>query len=254
MTIGFQAIPCTDSYISRLDPRWKLVCLTALLVAVTLVRHLLPTAIFLAIAVALAWLARLPGRWYLSQLGAALGFVGLFAAPLPFLLDGPGQIWSWGPLHFSAYGFQLGMRLICKVATVATLALIVLGTAPLEATLKAIHALKVPGLIVQLLLLTYRYVFVLTDELGRLRTAVRVRGFRSGVNRHTYCTIGHVAGTLLVRGYERSERVGQAMRCRGFDGRFRSLVSFQTRRADIAAFVLVVAGSVGICLLDVWLT
>jgi cobalt/nickel transport system permease protein len=59
---------------------------------------------------------------------------------------------------------------------------------------------------------------------------------------------------MLVRGYERSERVGQAMRCRGFDGRFRSLVSFQTRRADIAAFVLVVVGTVGICLLDVWLT
>ena len=101
-----------------------------------------------------------------------------------------------------------------------------LATAPLEVTLKAAHALRVPGLLVQLALLSYRYLFVLGDELARLRVALRVRGYRHRANWHSYRTVGHVAGTLLVRGYERAERVGQAMRCRGFDGRFRSLTEF----------------------------
>src|SRR4029077_17601964 len=105
-------------------------------------------------------------------------------------------------------------------------------------TLKAAHALHVPGLLVQLLVLTYRYLFVLSSELARLRVALRVRGYRNRATRHSYRTVGHVAGTLLVRGYERAERVGQAMRCRGFDGRFRTLTTFHTRAADLLAFLV----------------
>jgi hypothetical protein len=40
------------------------------------------------------------------------------------------------------------------------------------------------------------------------------------------------------------------MRCRGFDGRFRSLTAFHTRPADVAAFLLVAAGAVGLAVLD----
>ena len=47
--------------------------------------------------------------------------------------------------------------------------------------------------------------------------------------------MGQAAGTLLVRGYERSERVAQAMRCRGFDGCFRALATFRTRWSDVPA-------------------
>jgi cobalt/nickel transport system permease protein len=253
MTIGLQTLPCTDSVVSRLDPRWKLLSLTVLLVAATVVQHLIATSLLLGVALLFALIARLPRRWYLRQLGAAMGFIVLFATPLPVLLTGPGWIWTLGPLHFSEHGTVIAVRLCVKVATVATLVLVVLATAPLEVTLKAMHALRVPGLLVQVVLLTYRYVFVLMDELARLRVAVRVRGYRNRVNRHSYRTIGHIAGTLLVRGYERSERVGQAMRCRGFDGRFRSLTAFQTTPTDVAAFVLVLAGSIGVCLLDYWM-
>jgi cobalt/nickel transport system permease protein len=100
--------------------------------------------------------------------------------------------------------------------------------------------------------MSYRYLFVLADELARLRIALRVRGYRNRANRHSYRTAGHVAGTLLVRGYERAERVGQAMRCRGFDGQFRSLTAFHTRPADVLAFLVVTAGAAALCAWD-WL-
>jgi cobalt/nickel transport system permease protein len=127
-----------------------------------------------------------------------------------------------------------------------------LATAPLDATLKAARALHFPGLLVQLVLLTIRYTFLFATELARMRVALRVRGYRNRVSRLCYRTIGHVSGTLLVRGYERAERVGQAMRCRGFDGTFRSLTEFRTTAADVSAFVLVVALSSGLVALDLW--
>jgi cobalt/nickel transport system permease protein len=140
--------------------------------------------------------------------------------------------------------------LLCKAVAIVVLALVVLATAPLDATLKAAHALHVPGLLVQLTLLSYRYFFVLAEEFGRMRIALRVRGYRNRMNLHSYRTIGVVMGTLLVRGWERGERVGHAMRCRGYDGRFRSLSEFRTTAADLLMFFAVSAGAVGICILD----
>ena len=134
-------------------------------------------------------------------------FVALFTLPLPFLLDGPGPV-SVGPLTVSWCGLGLAVFVAAKALTVLTLMLVLLASAPLEDTLKAAHALRVPGLLVQLAVLTYRYIFVLAGELARLRVALRVRGYRNRANRHSYRTVGHVAGALLVRGYERAERVG----------------------------------------------
>jgi cobalt/nickel transport system permease protein len=146
---------------------------------------------------------------------------------------------------------ELALLVLGKALTVLTLMLVLLASAPPEETLKAAHALHIPGMLVQVAVLTYRYLFVLADELARLRVALRVRGYRNRVNRHSYRTVGHVAGALLVRGYERAERVGQAMRCRGFTGRFHALAQFRTTAADVAAFALVVASAGGLLTWDV---
>ena len=89
--------------------------------------------------------------------------------------------------------------------------------------------------------------------LARLRVALRVRGYRNRATRHSYRTIGHVAGTLLVRSHERGERVSQAMRCRGFDGGFRSLTTFRTAPKDVIFFSLLAAGSAGLVFWDLHL-
>jgi cobalt/nickel transport system permease protein len=252
MTLAFSSPPCTSSLVSRLDPRWKLAALLfAAGVATTL--HTLPGAgLGLAGALLLALLARLPMRWYLQRLGALALFLALFALPLPWLLAGDAPLWTWGFLRVSPRGVEVALLLCAKAVTIVTLLLVVQATAPLETTLKAAHALYVPGLIVQLSLLSYRYLFVLADELARLRIALRVRGYRYRMNRRSYRTAGHVAGTLLVRGYERAERVGQAMRSRGFDGQFRSLTAFQTRRADVLLFLVVVVSAAALGIWD-WL-
>jgi len=43
------------------------------------------------------------------------------------------------------------------------------------------------------------------------------------------------------------------MRCRGFDGRFRTRSEFRTRRADVVAFLSLCGAAAGLWLLDrVW--
>lgn len=248
MTIAFSPPPCLESPLRHLDPRSKLAGLAAATAAVASLRTLPPAAVALLAAFTLAIVGRLPLRWYLGRVGAVALFLALFTVPLPFLLDGPG--WEVGPLSLSPRGAVAALVIWAKALAILTLMLVLLTSAPLEDTLKAAHALRVPGLLVQLAALTYRYVFVLGGELARLRVALRVRGYRNRADRHSYRTVGHVAGTLLVRGYERAERVGQAMRCRGFDGRFRSLTAFQFRGIDLLVLLLFLAAALALVAWD----
>jgi cobalt/nickel transport system permease protein len=254
MTLALDVFPNSDSVVHRLDPRWKLAAGLIAVIGVVVLQTLPASAAALLLAVLLVIVSRLRVQWYLARVGAVALFLALFAIFLPLVVPGPdAQTWRVGSVSFSLAGAILALRLLAKAVAILSLMLVLLATAPLDATLKAARALHMPGLLVQLILLTIRYTFLFATELARMRVALRVRGYRNRVNQHCYRTIGHVSGTLLVRGYERAERVGQAMRCRGFDGRFRSFMEFRTTAADVGAFVLVVGSVVGLVTWDWWI-
>jgi cobalt/nickel transport system permease protein len=241
MTLALAPLGGTGSPLCHFDQRWKLAAALPAVAAFAVLRTLPAAFLALIAAVLLLLLARLSWRHVLHRLGGLALFMLLFVALLPLVLDGSGPAWELGPMRLSLHGLTVALVLWCKALAVASLMLAVLVTSPLDVTLKAAHALLVPGFIVQLLMLTYRYTFLFVEELGRLRIALRVRGYRNRASVHCYRTIGNVTGTLLVRSHERAERVGQAMRCRGFDGRFRSLATFRTRWSDVAGFLLIIA-------------
>ncbi len=251
MTLSFDLPRSSASLLGRLDARWKLAALLLAATVATTLQTVPPALAAVSGAWLLAALARLPLRWYLLRMGVVLLLLALFVGFLPFVAHANETPWLLGPVELSPRGVELAALILLKAIAVLTLVLALWLTAPWEVTLKAAHALRVPGLVVQLLALTYRYLFVLGEEVTRLRTALRVRGYRNRANLHSYRTVGHVAGMLLVRSHERAERVGQAMRCRGFDGRFRSLVDFRTRARDVLAFPLITAAAGGVLLWDI---
>ncbi|WP_368075855.1 MULTISPECIES: energy-coupling factor transporter transmembrane component T family protein [unclassified Leisingera] len=97
----------------------------------------------------------------------------------------------------------------------------------------ALFALKMPERLVHLMMFTIRYIDVLREEYQRLRTSMKLRGFRPGTNWHTYRSYGYLVGMMLVRSIERSERILAAMKCRGFSGRIILLEDFRFNRSDL---------------------
>ena len=250
MTLAFDLPDSPPSPLRHLDPRWKLAALVPAVGVAAALQTLAPALLAVLGAWLLLALARLPLRWYLGRLALTALLLVLFVGFLPFFPQAHEIPVAIGPLRLSPRGLELALLLALKTITVLTLVLVLWATAPWEVTLKAAHALRVPGLLVQLVALTYRYLFLLVEEVGRLRIALRVRGYHNRANLHSYRTVGHIAGTLLVRSSERAERVGQAMRCRGFDGRFRALADLRTRTADVLAFVAIVAVAAGVLAWD----
>jgi len=243
-------LPCPDSWLRQFDPRWKLAAFVIGIVAVALLQTIGPALTALAGALLLATVGRLPRRWLLSRLGLLVLALLPFVLVLPFLPHAPGPAWQMGPATLSLHGLGTALLLLLKTLALALLLLVLLTSAPLHDTLKAAQALRVPALLVQLFMLTYRHSFMLADELQRLRVALRVRAYRHRANLHSYRTVGHVAGVLLVRGHERAERVGQAMRCRGFDGHFRSLHGFHTTARDVGLFLCIAGTSAALLAWD----
>ena len=88
----------------------------------------------------------------------------------------------------------------------------------------------------------YRYIFILVDEVMRMKQARDSRNFGGSRLWHVR-TIGRMTGTLFIRSYERGERVYTAMLARGFSGQSRTLNQLSLKPADAyfsAGFGLVI--------------
>jgi cobalt/nickel transport system permease protein len=250
MTLAFDLPSRRDSPLARLDPRWKLAASLLGALTASLLQNPLPAALALALVLPAAALSRVPPRWLARRLAVVAFVVGFFVIWLPFFPAANDQVVSVLNLSVSVEGCLRAAVLLMRTLALVTWLLVLWATTDDADLFKAAHTLYVPGLFVQLTALTYRYVFVLGDEFVRLRIALRVRGYRNRMSRHCYRTIGQVAGSLIVSSHDRAERVAHAMRCRGFDGQYRSLHSFRTRAVDVAIFLGVTVAMAGILAWD----
>jgi len=250
MTLPLALRDVPDSPLARWDARWKLAALLVAAFAFALLDGLLPSLAALATGFALVAMARLRHRWVLGRL-ALFALAALpFLIVLPFTLHSNGPEWTVGPVRISERGLTVGLAVFARCLSIGCLALALVGTAPAHQTLAAAHALRIPGLLVLIAALAYRYTHLLADEYKRVRVALRTRGFRVAATGHGYRTIGHVTGAVLVRGADRAERVADAMRCRGFDGTFHTTTAFRAGPADAGAFAFLVGLSMALCIWD----
>ena len=240
MSLNVEHFAPQDSPFARLDPRWKLATIVVVMGFVAALRSPWAVLLSLMFALLLSFVARVPGQWMRVRVGLVFFSLLPFLLLLPLTVDRGGPAFRFMGLQASWAGAIAAFCIAGKTISLLIFALIVLASSPLSVTLHAVQRLRVPALLTHLAMMSYRYIFLLMDELSRLRIAVRLRGFRNRANRQSYRTIGRLTGTLIIRGAERAERVAQAMRCRGFHGQFRDLHAFQTRAADvIASFALI---------------
>jgi cobalt/nickel transport system permease protein len=79
---------------------------------------------------------------------------------------------------------------------------------------------------------------VIYFEYIRLVNAMKVRCFHPRSDLHTYKAYAHLAGMVMLKSYDRSERVYGVMLCRGFRGKFWVLDHFSLKRGDIISFII----------------
>ena len=123
-------------------------------------------------------------------------------------------------------GLDFFLSVLLKSWASVTAAVVLTATTPPLRLLEALRALRVPAVLVAIVMLMYRYLFVLVDEaqsLMRARTARSAAiGPKSGGSLVWRAkSAGGMAGSLFIRTLDRSERIYMAMLARGYDGTLR---------------------------------
>jgi cobalt/nickel transport system permease protein len=229
-----------SSCIHGLDPRFRIVSAFLLSIVVALSSEFPVLGIAFAISILLVCMAGLHLKRVLKQLLSILSFMLLIWLVLPFTYEGE-LLYRVGPLGITKPGVLLCARITIKSIAILLIFISLVSTMTISALGHALGRLHIPGKLVQLLLMTYRYIFVIEQEYQRLTTAMKIRGFRSGTNIHSYRTYAYLIGMLFVRASIRAQRVQNAMLCRGFKGRFYSLVEYRPSRGN-RIFLMLMTG------------
>jgi len=136
------------------------------------------------------------------------------------------------------------LRLVLRPLTASLTAVWLVGTTPYPDVFAPLSRV-LPRSTGDGLFLTYRALFALLGRAERLWRALRLRGGLSGPARRRLALAGESLGTLVVHGFERSERLYATMQLRGYSGRICGCRHWtEGSRADVwvagAALVLIV--------------
>lgn len=206
-----------NSVIHRLDARAKvLVTLVFIISVVSYDRYeltaLFPFFIFPVVMISLSGLSPFYILGKITLLCPFVLAVGMFNPIFDREI-----LLQLGPLGISGGWISFTSILTRSFLTVAA-AFILVGVTGFTAVCQALEHMGMPKVFSVQMLFLYRYIFVLADDAGRAARARELRSFgKKGLG---VTSFGSLMGHLLLRTWQRAERIHTAMQARGFVGQF----------------------------------
>ncbi len=205
----------------------------------------MPAALIIIVLVSLAsiWGAKIPGGFYLKILALPVGFL-LLSTPMLFV----SVHWSHG-LHFalSPEGVNTALKVVLRsLAAVSCLSFLALTT-PMTDLVPLLSRVRVPAAVIELMLLTYRLIFVASDTVAAAHRSQSARlGYQGFM---TSCrSLSLLVAALFDRTMGRVRQMETGLSARGFEGEFKFLteekpVSSKTLTLIACLLLVVVATS-----------
>jgi len=249
------------SPLHRLDPRTKILALSALMLATFLVRSSFAGyAVLLAAAVLIHVVSRVPLGYTLRGMRLLVVTLLIFFVFQVLFYPSPSPsstYWNWWILSISLDGILQGIVLIIRVVLLYYWTSILMFTTSmmdladgLEVMLDPLKRVRVPvNELVMVMVIAIKFVPLLVAEIERLIKAQTARGarFNQGSLTQRARKIGAILIPLFVNAFNRAETLTTAMnaRCyRGGRGRTkRRVLTF--RRTDALALALALAFATG---------
>ncbi len=208
----------SDSFVNRIEARTKLAFTAAALVV-----NLISPGVLAPLALAIfSFVILLGNRVPLKLLAIRMLMPIIMAAVVlimqTFLFGGtPLFSVNIAGLSFTGYadGFARGLLTAARVMGGVSAVLLLSMTTSADRLLVAAAWFKIPKTFIQIALLVYRYIFVLFEEFMTVRNAQRVRLGYCGWSGSMGCA-NTLAASLILRAYDRADRVFEAMLVRGF--------------------------------------
>jgi len=177
--------------------------------------------IILAVMVAAAMAgAGIPVRTYLRVFAVPMGFLLAGAVSLMVSL----QFGHRGGLRlaFSHEGFVTAAKVTLRSTAAISCLLFLAMTTPMASLLILLRRMRVPAGVVDLMSLTYRFLFLFTET---LQTMTRAQASRLGYGtlRRAYHSLAMLTASFLGRVLDRVRRLETGLASRGYEGEMRVL-------------------------------
>lgn len=160
--------------------------------------------------------------------------VNISKTPLDAFAVPVGSYYITGSFASIRYGIQL---ILTALASVSCLYFLSLNT-PMTDIILVLRRIRCPGIILELMLLIYRFIFVLLDISSAITTSQNSRlGNRN--YRTSMKSFGSMVSVLFVRAMKKSNALYDSMEARCYDGTIRVLnENYPPRKKEILSIIL----------------
>lgn len=213
------------------DPRAALIGAMFISIITACLDSIAACALALAYGLIMLSLSGLPARAVLKRLLTANVFVFFIWLVTPWTTPGTPLPFS-PPLNPTIEGVRLCLLVTLKANALVCIFIALITPIPLSRLGAALASLHVPHKLIWLLILMDRNVNNLQNEYNTLMDAARLRGFRAATSMRTYRLIASLLAILLLRAFDRGERMYEAMLLRGFNGNFPFAADFSLSLRD----------------------
>lgn len=196
------------SWIHNWEPRTKTASLFLFVFGLVVLESLPAVILGWGSVVAVAASLRLPAKVLWQRVKWVLPFVLFVFA---------GLVMGRG-LDYLEDSLYLGTVVSVKALASIMALFVVVSSLSVEGFLQSLAQLRLPGPVIWVVFLAYRYLFAFREMMENMQRALVARGFHPGLDRRSLATLGTMTGVLFVKALDRSDAVYMAMLARGFDG------------------------------------
>ncbi len=242
---GIDTYSMLDSTLHRFDPRAKLITFTILIFSFAFIAEIVVALLAVIFSLTLIFISRIPLHFVYRSLKFPALFIFTIIVVMAFTVQGMPLVEIWY-ISVTMEGLEIGSLIFLRAIASLILAFLMLATSRFDEIIKAMYSLKIPNIMVQMISFSYRYIFVLLEELFTMKRAMYTRGFKMKLNQYSLNVLGNMIGMLLVKSYDRGERVYRSMISRGYTGNPRLFTDFRMVMTDYLLSTVLLATALSV--------
>ncbi len=231
-----------EHFLTKIDARVKLLVTLALLVMVLSYKGILFPLIIAAAALIVCTSMRIPFRIMLIRFSQPM-FIALVILLLKFFFSGEEIMFSINLFGMKIAGHKdglmEGLRITSRIIGGVSLVVALGFATPFIEFVAALSWLKVPKAFIEIMMFAYRYLFMLLEDANTIYSAQKNRLGYSGIKKGLH-SFGVLTGSLVLRGFEQSQKTADAMVQRGYTGDMPLLKGEPLRIAELAVAMFIV--------------
>lgn len=216
-----------NSFVHRLDPRTKILCMIAYIVLIFCIKDFAGYAVLAVFTAICVFSSRVPVKFVLKGVKPIMLFI-VITAVFNLFLTGGRTLWKWGFLTITYEGVRLAIFMVLRLFfLIMGTSLLTLTTSPIvltdgmEALLAPLKRIGVPAHeLAMMMTIALRFVPTLLEETDKIMKAQAARGadFESGNIMRRAKAMVPILIPLFISAFRRADDLAVAMECRCYRG------------------------------------